>query len=82
LIELPKTYPQQSPSVGFATSFPYNMGASKTISDGRLKGLFTLCLNILSNFEEYHTEWKTSVGEGWSAVIIIIIKNENENNIN
>ena len=50
LIELPEDYPKNPPGVGFYCTFPYSMGASMAIPDGRLKGLFTLCLNILGNF--------------------------------
>ena len=50
LIDLPEDYPKNPPGVGFNTSFPYTMGASMDISSGRLKNLFTLCLNILGNF--------------------------------
>ncbi len=60
LIDLPEDYPKNPPSVGFLVNFPYNMGASMNIPKGRLKDLFTLCLNILGNFNEYHPEWKTT----------------------
>ena len=50
LIELPEDYPKNPTGVGFYCTFPYSIGASMAIPDGRLKGLFTLCLNILGNF--------------------------------
>lgn len=71
MIEVPEDYPKSAPSVGFLHSFPYNMGASMTISKGRLIDLFTLCLNILGNFNFVHTEWKEQVGEGWSPSMTI-----------
>lgn len=71
MIEIPEDYPKSAPNVGFLHSFPYNMGAYMNISKGRLKDLFTLCLNILGNFSFVHTEWKNQVGEGWSPSMTI-----------
>jgi hypothetical protein len=41
------------------------MGATKYITEGRLKDLFTLCLNILGNFMGVHSEWSETKGEGF-----------------
>lgn len=72
LLELPQDYPKKPPSVGFLCSFPFNMGATKYITEGRLKDLFTLCLNILGNFMGVHSEWSETKGEGfdWNKICI------------
>jgi ubiquitin-protein ligase len=66
LIDFPKDYPSSAPSIGFSVPFPYSQGASYTKQDGRLKGKFVVCLDLLGNFDHVHTEWKNNVGSGWS----------------
>jgi len=67
ILEAPKDYPQNPPNVGFCTRFPYTMGASYIErKDGPLKNTLVLCLNILGNFANIHTEWQAKEGEGWS----------------
>eukprot|EP00397_Hematodinium_sp_SG-2012_P027523 GEMP01028924.1.p1 GENE.GEMP01028924.1~~GEMP01028924.1.p1 ORF type:complete len:577 (+),score=168.02 GEMP01028924.1:28-1731(+) len=60
-------YPRSAPHVGFCTPFPYHQGASSTCSLGPLAGLQEICLNILGNFDKFHTEWAKTQGEGWSS---------------
>ena len=67
LIEMSSDYPKIPPNVGFCTTFPYSLGASLYAREGRIKGLYEICLNILGNLSKVHTEWKEAVGEGWSA---------------
>jgi len=65
-ILFPSDYPQSAPSIGFTISFPYSLGASYVKSDGPLANKLVLCLDLLGNFDHVHTEWKQSVGSGWS----------------
>jgi len=66
LIDFPADYPASAPNIGFSFEFPYRNGASYTESSGRLKGKKVICLDVLGNFQSYHTEWKSSEGSGWS----------------
>lgn len=66
LIDFPVDYPTSAPNIGFSFEFEYNSGASYVMQDGRLKGKKVICLDILGNFGNIHTEWKTEVGSGWS----------------
>eukprot|EP00698_Gefionella_okellyi_P004284 TRINITY_DN13973_c0_g1_i1.p1 TRINITY_DN13973_c0_g1~~TRINITY_DN13973_c0_g1_i1.p1 ORF type:complete len:588 (-),score=116.47 TRINITY_DN13973_c0_g1_i1:46-1809(-) len=61
-IALKDDYPSSAPSARFATWLPYSHGAQ---TDGRI------CLDILSDFAEYHSEWKSSQGSGWSSAYTI-----------
>ena len=65
-IDFPSDYPNAAPNVGFSVSFPFRIGASYVQSSGRLQGCQVLCLDLLGNFANVHTEWKSSVGSGWS----------------
>jgi len=66
LIDFPAQYPQSAPNIGFSFDFEYRSGAQYVMPDGRLKGKKVICLDVLGNFQSYHTEWKDSVGSGWS----------------
>jgi len=66
LMHFQPDYPRSAPHVGFCTKFPWD-GATKTPSQGPLKGLQEICLNILGNFDFVHDEWAGIQGEGWSA---------------
>eukprot|EP00802_Teleaulax_amphioxeia_P006490 Tamp_06494.p1 GENE.Tamp_06494~~Tamp_06494.p1 ORF type:complete len:699 (+),score=122.88 Tamp_06494:183-2099(+) len=66
LIQLNPDYPLSAPNVGFPVHFDYDMGATDHIKEGDLAGCLALCLNITGNFKEYHSEWATQKGEGWS----------------
>ena len=72
MIELKKDYPKSPPYLGFNTEFPFNMGAAmKIYTKGPLEGLWTICLNIIGNFSDFHKEWQTQQGEGWSPSMSI-----------
>jgi len=66
LIDFPSDYPNSAPSIGFSFQFQYHGGAEYVMPDGRLKGKKVICLDILGNFGQMHSEWKSSVGSGWS----------------
>jgi len=66
LIDFPWDYPQSAPNIGFSFEFRYSGGAEYVMPDGRLKGKKVICLDILGNFGGIHTEWKQTVGSGWS----------------
>ena len=66
LIEFPSTYPMSPPNAGFTSDFRYNMGASYIAHEGRLNGCKVICLDLLGNFGDIHTEWKDTQGSGWS----------------
>jgi len=72
ILHAPNNYPQSPPNVGFCIPFTYTMGASYTDrKPGPLQGTMVLCLNILGNFANVHTEWKAEEGEGWSPSMSI-----------
>jgi len=71
LIDFPSDYPQSAPNIGFSFQFEYRGGAEYTMSDGRLKGKKVICLDILGNFGGIHTEWKASVGSGWTPAYTV-----------
>jgi len=71
LIDFPWDYPQSAPNIGFSFEFEYRGGAQYTMQDGRLKGKKVICLDILGNFGGVHTEWKQSVGSGWSPAYTV-----------
>jgi len=66
LVDFPQDYPSSAPNIGFSFDFEYNQGASYIQQDGRLKGKKVICLDVLGNFGNVHTEWKSTVGSGWS----------------
>jgi ubiquitin-protein ligase len=66
LIDFPADYPQSAPNIGFSFEFQYRGGAQYVMPDGRLKGKKVICLDVLGNFQNIHTEWKNTVGSGWS----------------
>ena len=69
LIDFPDTYPNYAPNIGFSVKFPYKGGASYVIkeSGSKLVNKMVLCLDLLGNFADVHTEWKKSVGSGWTS---------------
>jgi len=66
VMTFPRDYPASPPNAGFCTQFPYRMGANYVESSGPLAGKMVVCLDILGNFQHYHTEWKGQVGSGWA----------------
>merc|ERR1719353_2439998 len=71
LIDFPSDYPHSAPNIGFSFEFEYRGGAQYVMSDGRLKGKKVICLDVLGNFGNYHQEWKSSVGSGWSPAYTV-----------
>jgi ubiquitin-protein ligase len=71
LIDFPGDYPQSAPNIGFSFEFQYRGGAEYIMPDGRLKGKKVVCLDVLGNFQSYHTEWKDTVGSGWSPAYTV-----------
>merc|ERR1719401_1904585 len=71
LIDFPQDYPQSAPNIGFSFEFEYRGGAQYIMPDGRLKGKKVICLDVLGNFQSYHTEWKNQVGSGWSPAYTV-----------
>lgn len=71
LIDFPQDYPQSAPNIGFSFEFEYRGGAQYVMPDGRLKGKKVICLDVLGNFGNYHQEWKSSVGSGWSPAYTV-----------
>jgi len=73
LIDFPTDYPQSAPNIGFSFNFPYRDGASyvESNSSSRLAGKLVICLDILGNFANVHTEWKNSRGTGWTAAYTV-----------
>jgi len=71
LIDFPSDYPQSAPNIGFSFEFQYGGGAEYIMPDGRLKGKKVICLDILGNFDGVHTEWKATVGSGWSPAYTV-----------
>ncbi len=66
VVLFPETYPIKPPDVGFPIDFGYTEGASYVKSDGPLKGMLVICLDILGNFAHVHNEWAGVKGSGWS----------------
>lgn len=66
VVLFPDNYPLKPPDVGFPIDFGYTEGASYFKSDGPLKGMMVICLDILGNFAHVHNEWANSKGSGWS----------------
>merc|ERR1711972_1120363 len=71
LIDFPFDYPQSAPNIGFSFEFRYRGGAEYIMPDGRLKGKKVICLDVLGNFGNYHSEWKDTVGSGWSPAYTV-----------
>merc|ERR1711972_218256 len=71
LIDFPSDYPRSAPNIGFSFDFRYRGGAEYVIPDGRLKGKKVICLDVLGNFGNYHSEWKNTVGSGWSPAYTV-----------
>ena len=61
LIEIPAEYPSKPPSLYFRSTIRYQNGAQTEVKD---KGA-SVCLNILGNWSNYHSEWGTDAA-GWS----------------
>lgn len=66
VLEFDDNYPDSAPNAFFETYVKYLNGASYEVN-GRL----VVCLNIFSNFSYVHTEWKNTVGEGWSPAYTV-----------
>lgn len=71
LIEFPCDYPSSAPKIGFSFEFEYRGGASCIMREGRLVGKKVICLDVLGNFDFVHTEWKQTVGSGWSPAYTV-----------
>ena len=71
LIDFPCDYPASAPKIGFSFEFEYRNGASYIQTEGRLKGKKVICLDVLGNFDFVHTEWKETVGSGWSPAYTV-----------
>lgn len=71
LIDFPSDYPSSAPNIGFSFQFQYRGGAEYVMPDGRLKGKKVICLDILGNFGGVHSEWKHTVGSGWSPAYTV-----------
>jgi len=71
LIDFPSDYPNSAPNIGFSFQFQYHGGAEYIMSDGRLKGKKVICLDVLGNFGNVHSEWKSTVGSGWSPAYTV-----------
>ncbi len=66
-IQFTNDYPSKPPNAGFGVLFSSSeYGATDTIPTGPLSGMHSVCLNIVGNFQNYHSEWTTTKGEGWS----------------
>lgn len=61
-LEFSNDYPNSPPKAWFDTYFAYYGGAQMKDDKGRIG----VCLDIFGNFGQVHTEWKNSVGSGWS----------------
>jgi hypothetical protein len=61
LIEVPAEYPSKAPSVFFRSLIRYQNGAQTEVPG---KGT-SICLDLLGNFANVHTEWGSSAS-GWS----------------
>jgi len=71
-IEFPSDYPQSPPNIGFSYEFRYELGASYfNRKPGRLQNKLVLCLDLLGNFADIHSEWKSNVGSGWSPAYTV-----------
>ena len=70
-IELLDKFPMSAPNVGFCADFDYWGGAQDTIPNGVLKGMKMICMNILNNYINFHSEWEKDVGAGWSPSMTI-----------
>lgn len=62
VLEFTSDYPNSPPKAFFDTYFAYYGGAQMKDEKGRIG----VCLDIFGNFAQVHTEWKNSVGSGWS----------------
>lgn len=62
VLEFDTNYPNSPPKAFFDTYFAYYGGAQMKDDKGRIG----VCLDIFGNFAMVHTEWKNSVGSGWS----------------
>jgi len=71
LIDFPSDYPNSAPNIGFSFQFQYRGGAEYVMADGRLKGKKVICLDVLGNFGDVHSEWKSTVGSGWSPAYTV-----------
>ncbi len=68
ILFFPDTYPTSSPKAEFMPKGFQPVGGVAT-KDGK-KGT-AICLSIFSDFENYHAEWKTEKGTGWSSAYTV-----------
>jgi len=61
-LEIPNDYPNTAPLVFYHNYVPVGYDVSWS-TDGR--GFTYICMNINSNWEHYHPEWKNSKNDGW-----------------
>ena len=66
LLEFTEEYPMKPPNIGFSVRFNYKSGVISQIHAGKLKDKHGVCLNLVGNYANFHTEWKTTKNEGWS----------------
>lgn len=75
VVKFPNDYPMNAPSVGFSCSdIGYREGASMTERsdvNSVLYGKLSICLDMLGNFAQVHTEWADNRGSGWSPAYSI-----------
>merc|ERR1719335_1374061 len=73
VIDFPLDYPQSAPNIGFSFNFAYREGASYIESNpsSRLVGKLVICLDVLGNFANVHTEWKNNRGTGWTPAYTV-----------
>eukprot|EP00746_Dinoflagellata_sp_MGD_P149409 gnl/MRDRNA2_/MRDRNA2_81443_c0_seq1.p1 gnl/MRDRNA2_/MRDRNA2_81443_c0~~gnl/MRDRNA2_/MRDRNA2_81443_c0_seq1.p1 ORF type:complete len:598 (+),score=126.30 gnl/MRDRNA2_/MRDRNA2_81443_c0_seq1:96-1889(+) len=73
VIDFPFDYPKSAPNIGFSFNFPYREGASyiENKASSRLQGKLVICLDILGNFANIHTEWKSNRGTGWTPAYTV-----------
>ena len=62
LMEIPNDYPNKAPSLYFRSKIHYQNGAQMEVAG---KGT-SVCLNLLGNFANVHTEWGNGDAAGWS----------------
>lgn len=65
VLEFPDNYPTSAPKAYFTIKF--YVGGAKSMDN---KGRYAICMNIFSNWEDHHREWKDKM-EGWSPSMTI-----------
>lgn len=64
ILEFTNQYPVVAPKAFFPITFGKGHGYA---IDKDSKGRTYICMNIFSNYDGHHPEWKNKVGEGWSS---------------